>query len=332
MSAVYITEQGAVVRQSSQHLVVMKGTQRLAQLHPFHIDQLLLFGNVQLTTQAINLLLKEGVDVAFLTLNGKLHGRLVATESKNMLLRISQYERHSDELFKVELAKAIVKAKIRNGRAVIFQFRRNHPEYDFQEELSRINEVLKKIDLQTNINSLMGSEGMATAIYFKAYGKMFRKGLTFEIRTRRPPKDPVNAVLSLGYTILTNEILALLIAHGFDPYIGILHGIEYGRPSLALDLIEEFRHPIIDRFTLSLFNNNLLTEKDFHPVEGEGIYLTKDALATFFKYYEQRMKENFTLKYSNQPTCFRNIIKNQIQCLNKKIQSNKPYIPFKLRE
>lgn len=93
----------------------------------------------------------------------------------------------------------------------------------------------------------MGAEGIATATYFRAFGKMFRKGLQFEHRTRRPPKDPVNAVLSFGYTLLTNEMFSLVTAHGMDPYIGNLHGISYGRPSLALDLVEEFRHSFIDR-------------------------------------------------------------------------------------
>jgi len=330
MSAVYITEQGAVVRRSDQHLVVLKGKEKIAHLIPFKIDHLLIFGSAQITTEALDLLLKEGVDIAFLTRNGRLRGRVVATESKNMLLRLAQYERFLDENYKVELARTFVKAKIRNGKTVIRRYQMNHPEQKFDHELAQIDEILKKLNHQTTVTSLMGSEGTATATYFRAFGKMFRQEFSFEIRTRRPPKDPVNAVLSLGYTLLTNEILALLIAHGFDPYIGFLHGLEYGRPSLVLDLIEEFRHPIVDRLTLHLFNKRMFSENDFQPVEGEGIYLTKTALTTFFQQYEQRMKETF--QYSNEPTTFRKIIKKQIQILNKKIQYNKPYIPFKLRE
>ena len=309
---------------------MLKGKQRIAHLIPFKIDQLLIFGRAQITTEALDLLLKEGVDVAFLTQNGRLRGRVVATESKNMLLRLAQYERHQDENFKVDLARTLVKAKIRNGRTIVRRYQINHPEQKFDDELSQIENILKKLDSQIAIKSLMGSEGTATATYFRAYGKMFRTEFTFKSRTRRPPKDPVNAVLSLGYTLLSNEILSLLIAHGFDPYIGFLHGIEYGRPSLALDLIEEFRHPLIDRFILNLFNNRVLSEKDFRPVENEGVYLTKEALNSFFKAYEKRMKEKFN--YADKETNFRTILKQQIQRLNKKIQFNQPYIPFKLRD
>lgn len=123
-----------------------------------------------------------------------------------------------------------------------------------------------------------------------------------------------------------------MIAHGFDPYIGIFHSVVYGRPSLALDLVEELRHPLVDRLALNLFNNEILTAEDFRPVEGEGIYLTPDALKTFFKWYEQRMREPFTLKESNEQTHYRDVIKKQIQNLSKKIQFNEAYKPFRLWE
>jgi len=331
MSTVYITEQGAVVRQSSQHLVVTKDNQRLSTIPLIKLERLLIFGRVQLTTEAISALLKEGVDVAFLTYHGKLRGRLIAADSKNVFLRLAQYERHLDDAFQLNLARVLVKGKVRNGRAVILRHQFSHPETSFAGELKLIDDTLKNLDNLQTVNSLMGAEGSATAAYFRAFGQMFRKELTFETRTRRPPKDPVNAALSLGYSLLTNEIFSLLIAHGFDPYLGFLHGVVYGRPSLALDLVEEFRHPVIDRLTLNLFNNDVLTAKDFRPVEGEGVYLTPEALKTFLQLYERRLQEPQNWESPDEKESVRSRLREQIQNLAKTLQNQAPYKPFKMR-
>ncbi len=332
MSTIYITEQGAVVRRSSHHLTVTKDKERLAHIPLLKLERLVLFGHVQLTTEAIHGLLDEGVDVAFLSNNGKLRGRLVATESKNVLLRLAQYERHLDDAFQLDLARILVKAKLRNGRAVIMRYARNHPEKDFDAQLKLIEQTANNLDRLTAINSLMGAEGVATAAYFRAFGQMFRKELTFETRTRRPPKDPVNAVLSLGYTLLTNEILSLTMAQGFDPYIGFFHGIVYGRPSLALDLVEEFRHPLIDRMTLNLFNNEMLTSADFRPVEGQGIYLTPAALKIYLQFYERRMREAPAAEEAEENPGFRLVLRRQVQRLAKTITVQEPYLPFQLKD
>ncbi len=326
MNTIYVIEQGAVVRLSSKSLVITKERENILQAPLIKIDRLLLFGNIQLTTQAMNELLQEGIDVAFLTMNGKLRGRLVATESKNVFLRLAQYERHLDDAFPVNLARTIIKAKLRNQKAVILRYQRNHPEQQFPSELQVIEETLRKIDKQKTVHSLMGSEGIATANYFKAFGGMFRKELTFTERSRRPPKDPVNSILSFGYILLTNEILSLVIAHGLDPYIGFLHGEVYGRPSLALDLVEEFRHSVVDRMTLALFNNGILTEKDFQHTEDQGVRLTAEGLKTFFKHYEKRLRAPLDAK---KPTInLRAIMKRQVRNMAKTIQTLTPYKPF----
>ena len=145
-----------------------------------------------------------------------------------------------------------------------------------------------------------------------------------------PPKDPVNSVLSFGYTMLTNEMYSLITAHGLDPYIGFLHGLSYGRPSLALDLVEEFRHPFIDRFTLSLFNNNIFCKDDFHAVENEGIYFTEEAVKRYFGHYERRIKEKFRLPHDDEDVDFRQLFKRQIVKAGQAILKNEKYKPFRL--
>ena len=328
MNAIYVTEQGASIRQESRHLVVTKEKKRIATIPLVNTERLLLFGNIQLTTQAMNVLAQEGVDVSFLTSTGRLRFKLVCPESKNIVLRIAQYERSTDSDFQLNIARSIVKGKISNARYMILRYNRNYPEIAFDDELKTIEQQLHNTENAGTVDSLMGIEGISTAVYFKAFGRMFRKEFTFEKRTRRPPKDPVNAVLSFGYTLITNEIHSLLDAHGFDPYMGYLHGTVYGRPSLALDLVEEFRHPYIDRFALSLFNNEMLKPDDFRKVEGQGIYLTDLGMKTLLKNYEARMRESFTLKTSEVKTTYREIILKQIQQLASAIKHRKPYEPY----
>jgi CRISPR-associated protein Cas1 len=329
-TTIYLTEPGSVVRLSDRSITVTKSKTRLLQRPLFHIDRLLLFGNIQITAQAMDALLEEGIDVCYLNSRGKYRGKIQPFESKNVLIRVAQYERFLDAAFQVEIARCIVAGKIQNGRALILRYQRNYPETDFTKELQTIEDTLTKLPAQNSVGAIMGSEGVATAAYFRAFGKMFRKELRFEVRTRRPPKDPVNAVLSFGYTLLTNEMFSMVSAHGLDPYIGFLHGLTYGRPSLALDLVEEFRHPFIDRFTLSLFNNEILTVDDFQPVENEGIYLTKPALKRYFEHYERRIRETFTMRPSGEDVNFRHLFKVQIQAFSKMILEKGDYQPFRI--
>lgn len=330
MSTIYVTEVGSVVRISSRHIVITKGKDRLLQMPLIKVDRLLLFGNIQVTAQAIGVLLDEGIEVCYLNSFGKFKGKLQPAEAKNVLLRVAQYERFLDDEFQLNMAKNIVNGKIQNGIALIKRYQRNYSTVDFSKELESIENALHKLPDQQSVDQVMGIEGISTAIYFKAFGKMFRKELRFEKRTRRPPKDPVNAILSFGYTFLTNEIFSLTTAHGLDPYIGFLHGLSYGRPSLVLDIVEEFRHPFIDRFTLNLFNNEILTSHDFEPVENKGVYLTKDARARFFEQYESRVQDSFQIPGSQTETSFKKLFKKQVHLMAQAILKNENYEPFKI--
>ncbi len=230
MSAIYVTEPGCQVRVSSRQVIVTKGKERLLSMPLIKVERLLLFGPIQVTAQAVNILLDEGVDITYLSSKGRFRGKIQPAESKNVLVRVAQYERFLDEDFTVALARTFVSAKVSNGRALILRYQRNYPDIDFSAEIKSIENNLNKLKEQNSVAAIMGMEGTSTATYFKAFGKMFRTAFRFEKRTRRPPKDPVNAVLSFGYTMLTNEMYSLITAHGLDPYIGFLHGLSYGRP------------------------------------------------------------------------------------------------------
>jgi len=329
MGTLYITQQGAVLKKISRRLAVYKGEEKIAEVPVIKVDRVMLFGNVQVTAQTVAFLLDSGIDICYLSSKGRYRGRLVAAESKNVLLRIAQYERYLDDSFQLRISKAIVEAKIKSCLGLIRRYRKHYPELDCSQEISLLDNALSNIESQAQVSSLLGIEGSATAAYFRAFGRMFRReDMSFTTRTRRPPKDPVNALLSFGYTLVTNEILSFLFAVGFDPYIGYFHSLDYGRPSLALDMTEEFRHPVVDRFTLYLVNNSIISSKDFEDRGEEGFFLTQDALKRYFQHYEKRINETFRDESTGENVSYRNLFRGQAYRLVRSIQTGEPYEPY----
>ncbi len=332
MATIYLTEQGSKLSKTSKRLVIEKEGQTLLEIPEFKVERVLIFGNVQITTQAMAFLLDNGIEVSFLSLYGKYRGRLSPVESKNAQLRIRQYQKHLDNEFKVSLAKAIVHAKLHTGRELLMRYARNHPEIDFSQDKIQMEACISQIEHKQSVNSVMGVEGAAASVYFEAFGKMLRKELRFEKRQRRPPKDPVNALLSLGYTLIGNEMHSVVCAVGFDPYIGFFHGIDYGRPSLALDLIEPFRHAIIDRFTLYLVNNHILSEKDFEDTGEEGVLLNDDARKRYFAEYEKYMTKEGESNLSDAKKGFRDLFKIQAHNLHDAIMGTHEFSSYLLKD
>jgi CRISPR-associated protein Cas1 len=325
---VYVTEQGSAIHKSSKRILIVKDQKPLQDIRVHELERLLLFGNVQLTTQAMTFLMSEGVDVSFLSTEGRYRGRLATADSKNIPLRLAQYAQYNSESFRLSVARRIVYSKIRNGKSLLMKYMRNHPEAGLDKEIQHLDAAVSKLDSQDNIQSLMGMEGESAAAYFRAYGGMFRRELQFTIRTRRPPRDPVNALLSLGYVLLTNEAEGILAAHGLDVHIGFFHEIEYGRPSLALDIVEEFRQPVVDRFVLSLANKSVFTLEDFQDRGEEGVYLQKESCKRYFALYDRMMTTTFKDRASNQDVTFRTLIRRQAERMMRCILSKEEYEPF----
>ncbi|MEO0114299.1 MAG: CRISPR-associated endonuclease Cas1 [candidate division WOR-3 bacterium] len=328
MATLYLTEQGAKITRTQTRLIVEKDGKLLLQLPIIKLDRLIIFGRVAITIPVLELLLKEGIPTAFLSQTGRLKGFLEPMPSKNILLRIRQYERVKDELFRTEIAKSIVSGKIRNQKRLLQRFSHNHPELNFNSELTQIDSHIEALNKKNSLTGILGMEGIATAIYFQGFAKLFKEPIQFLERTRRPPKDIINSLLSLGYTLLTNEYFSLTAASGFDPYIGFYHGIGYGRPSLALDLVEELRHPVIDMLTLELIMRQMLKAEDFTGNEDEGFFLTADGRKTFFTQYERRMNNEFLHPKNKTPTTIRKVMREQVYSMMRAVESKKPYEPF----
>ena len=196
----------------------------------------------------------------------------------------------------------------------------------WKDDAAQICRLKEKVSDAETANELLGIEGMSNNIYFRSFRYMFHCDFEFRGRNRRQPKDPINVIISLGYTFLTKEICSALEAESFEPYLGFLHGIRYGRKSLALDIIEEFRQPIVDRMALKMFNKRMLSKYDFET-EDDRVILNTDGFRKFCSEYEKWMNGRSGCQDQQG---FRGIIRKQTGKLKQCIQKGADYVPFSL--
>ena len=298
-AVLYLQEQGSYVGNRSEHLVVSLERQEINRIPLAAVRHMVLFGNVQISTQALETLVQQEVPVTLLTRYGRFIGALTPAPSKNVMLRVNQYRAFSDPARSLALSKAVVKAKIANERVLRMRSLRAKGPDDEEsvrgsddpaaEEMAR---MLARADDVPTTDILLGIEGQAASAYFGAFGRMLHAavpggGFDFRSRNRRPPRDPVNALLSCAYAMLAEDAFSALLTVGFDPYLGFYHGGKHGRPSLALDLMEEFRAVIADSVVLTLINNGMLSAADIIVWNG-ACQLTAAGRRTFFETYERR--------------------------------------------
>jgi len=341
MPNLYLTEQGSVLRKTGDRLLVEKDDVELLEVECFKLDAVFLFGGITVTTPALAELLAQGISLSLLTRDGRLKGRLVPPLAKNVLLRVAQYERRKDPAFCLALATAHIGAKVGSAAELLSRHARNHPETDLAPILARLKSAEGKVAAAASIQELLGFEGTAARTYFEGFGLACRRELSFPRRRRRPPTDPVNALLSLGYVMLSSEILALLEGTGFDSYLGFYHQVDYGRPSLALDLLEEFR-VVVDQLVLRLANLGIMSQDDFEPVpvdddavrgpaETGGIRLKPGSFRTFLSAYGEHLEGSITDGADGSTTTLRRAIRRQVERLAAHVQKGESYEPCLLR-
>lgn len=311
MATLYLTEQGSMIRKTSGRLVVTRKREELAEIPCAKLETIFLYGAVQVTTQALAALLDHGIELAFFTLSGRLRGQLTPPKAKNVVLRMKQYELVSNQESCLALAKDLVAAKIGNSVAVLRRYRKNAPEAVSLESLRDLEGFLTRSGATRTLDELRGTEGAAAARYFTEMGRLVPPGFEFSGRNRRPPRDPVNALLSFGYVLVGNELQALLDGMGFDPYLGVYHQLSYGRPSLALDLLEELRAPLVDRFSLGLLRLGKLASPDFQSTPEKGVLLTREGLKTYFRAYEEELTR--PLELAGEKLTFRQVFRRQAE-------------------
>lgn len=292
-AVLYVQEPGSHVGKRSEHLIVRKDGKEMTRVPMHAIRQLVVFGNVQVSTQALETLATNDIPVAYLTGYGRFIGTFAPSMPKNVGLREAQFRRFADAAECLLLSKAVVRGKLINQRALLMRSLRGDGDRGSDEPSAQaLAELIRRLDGVSSLESLLGMEGQGAALYFGEFRRFLRKqppgrGFEFTSRNRRPPRDPVNALLSFAYAMLTKDCFAAISTVGFDPYKGFFHSNRHGKPSLALDLMEEFRPVIADSVVLTLINNEMLTPTDF-LVWREACQLTDAGRRTFFLAYEQR--------------------------------------------
>jgi len=303
MATMYVTEQGARLEKEYRRFLVVKDDEVLMAVPAARLSHIVLVGQVGVTTPALLALLREEVGLSLVSRTGKLLGRLAPPTGKNIPLRHEQYMRAKDPAFCLAVGQAIVRGKLCNCRALARRWARTRPEIA-ATLIERIDASVQRAATACDLDTLRGLEGEGTRNYFAVWRQaaaprpepQSASGLrmSFEKRTRRPPRDPVNALLSFGYTLLTGNLIAACEVVGLDPYDGFFHADKYGRPALALDLMEEFRPVVVDSVVLNMLNRDMVSASDFELVPSGGVQMKKETLKVFFRQYSARLQTQVT--------------------------------------
>jgi CRISPR-associated protein Cas1 len=344
---VYIKTQGSKIVKEGRHLLVNMNDAVHHTLFTYKLTQVVIFGNVDITHQALVQLLRRGIDVVFLTYSGRYLGRIATAEAKNVFLRKRQYQLVDDSAFGLRLSRAIVAGKLSNMATLLMRIKRSRNVGSPANNARGILDLIDPARRAESVESLRGYEGRGTALFFDAFPLGFVDNMGFSKRVRRPPTDPVNSVLSLLYTFLMNRVYTAVRIAGLDPYPGFLHTIDYGRYSLVLDLMEEFRSIIAETLTLSLFNLKILRRDDFiveaPPPEEEkraaeempdvtkdpiGLISGDDGEGDIFDLPEQRMDDSVGASSGKYPVKLRpEAFKRVIDAFEKKLTTAFYYPP-----
>lgn len=300
-NVIYIQTQNAWVHKDNENLVLKVGDELKARVPIHKLQGLVCFGQVSISPYLMAHCAENGVTITYLNQFGKFLARVEGPVSGNVLLRRTQHLAGADPNQSVAIARTILVGKIYNQRAVLRRYLRDYGDQsDAQAELAvaekRLSRCLEQLNDCQSIDKLMGREGEAAQVYFGVFQHLIRQSdFQFDARRRRPPTDPVNALLSFCYTLLTHDCRSALETTGLDPASGFLHQLRSGRPSLALDLAEEFR-PMIDRFVLSLINKRQLSVKDFDEWPNGSITLKEEPRRTLLAAWQDRKQD--TLMHS----------------------------------
>ena len=294
---------------------------KLRKMHVpfFDIERVVVVGRCGITMPLLQRFTREEIPVHLTTTTGRWLGAFYPNRNGHALRRLKQYDVARNGHAALPVAKGLVVAKIRNSRRVLQRLAANRDEARIPEQtdacdaLSRATHKAMHAD---NHDILRGCEGLAAAVYFRRISAFFPDETPFKGRNRRPPRDAANALMSWTYTIVLGEVDCAVRSAGLDPCLGFLHEISYGRPSLALDLLEPLRAPLCDMLVLRLLNHHLIRPEHFEfRSEDGGTYLTEAGRRTFFPEYERTMVRRFSPRKGESHTDFRGVIKEQVNAI-----------------
>jgi len=343
LNTLYITSEDAYLRKEQETFVVEvkddEGNWKKAFQAPIHsIENIVCFGFKPLTPQLMAFCAENNVGISYMTPEGKFLARVYGAQKGNVLLRKAQYAIADSEPESLKIARNIIAAKVSNYRLILQRHQRNHPDNSYDEiaqVIENLGSRLRYIQNVQSLDALRGYEGECANLYFSVLSELItsqRVDFKFDKRTKRPPLDPANALLSFLYAILTNDIRSALETVGLDPQVGFLHQIRAGRPSLALDLVEEFRAYLGDRIMLNLINLKQVSIKDFEFRESGEVRISDKARKELLIAYQKRKQEEITHPFLGEKMTIGLLPHIQAQLLARYIRGDiEEYPPFFLK-
>lgn len=337
LNTLYVTTPDAYLRLEGETLCVMLEKEKRLQVPMHHLGSIVCFGSVMLSPVLLGRCMAEGYSVVWLERSGRFQARVEGPVNGNILLRQAQYRAADDAEKTIGLARSFLAGKLRNSRNVLLRGAR-----DSQNDAERASLVqnarlvagnLRKLPHASDLDSLRGEEGNAANIYFKSIQYLIRQSVrsdfAFDVRSRRPPADPMNAILSFLYAVLLNDCRSALETVGLDPQLGFLHAVRPGRPALALDLLEEFRSVIADRLALTLINRVQIQARHFDKREGGAVLLNDEGRKAVITAYQERKQETLTHCVLNQQMPIGLLPHIQARLLARYLRGDAPaYVPY----
>lgn len=304
LNTLYVTTPEAYLTKDGLNVVISVNQQEVFRIPIVNIEHIMTFGYVGASPGLMKLCADNGVSLTFLSPNGRFIGRFQGPVTGNVLLRTRQYRLASDLNYSLSLARIIIAAKINNYRQILLRHLRDYGSDTHIEEAERKLKYCKSLALKSSSsNELRGHEGDAAATYFSVFAHLLRNNdptFRFNGRNRRPPRDAVNCMLSFIYTLIASDCTAALESVGLDPYVGLFHTLRPGRPSLALDIMEEMRAYLGDRVVLSLINRKQVSGRDFISQGEDTVTTTEEGRKTILQAWQQRKKEIITHPFLNE--------------------------------
>ena len=304
LNTLYVTSEDSYLALDGENIVVLDKEKEVGRIPLHNLEGIVSFGYRGTSPALMGACADRNISLCYVTPNGKFLARVTGSVKGNVVLRKKQYEVSMNETDSLEISKNCIIGKIYNARWVLERATRDHSMQIDTEKVKSASKMLKdaaiRVQKSQSKDQLRGYEGEAASVYFSVFDELIlqqKKDFVFSDRNRRPPTDNVNAMLSFVYTLLTNNIASALETVGLDPYVGMMHTDRPGQASLALDMIEELRPVLADRFVLSLINKKVVNVKDFIKKENGAVLMKDDARKKFLSEWQNRKKETLTHPY-----------------------------------